>query len=72
MFHANGGLLKLEDFSIAKGDTLTVDKAMQGSMQQASDGRAARCSASAPAPWRRHPRNGGNADHQRPMGLTRA
>jgi hypothetical protein len=39
VFHANGGLLKLEDFSIAKGDTLTVDKALQGAMQQASDGQ---------------------------------
>ena len=38
-FHATGGLLKLEDFSIAKGDTLTVDKALQGTMQQTSDGQ---------------------------------
>ncbi len=41
VFHANGGLLKLEDFSIAKGDTLTVDKALQGTMQQTSDGQGA-------------------------------
>jgi hypothetical protein len=39
VFHANGGLLKLEDFAIAKGDTLTVDKALQGAMQQTSDGQ---------------------------------
>jgi Ca-dependent carbohydrate-binding module xylan-binding/Cellulase (glycosyl hydrolase family 5) len=39
VFHANGGLLRIEDFSSAKGDTLTVDKALQGSMQQASDGQ---------------------------------
>jgi Ca-dependent carbohydrate-binding module xylan-binding/Cellulase (glycosyl hydrolase family 5) len=39
VFHANGGLLKIEDFSIAKGDTLTVDKALQGSLLQASDGQ---------------------------------
>jgi hypothetical protein len=39
VFHANGGLLKLEDFSIAKGDTLTVDKTLQGAMHQASDGQ---------------------------------
>ena len=39
VFHANSGLLKLEDFSIAKGDTLTVDKALQGAMQQTSDGQ---------------------------------
>ena len=39
VFHANSGLLTIEDFSIAKGDTLTVDKALQGSLQQASDGQ---------------------------------
>jgi hypothetical protein len=39
VFHANGGLLKLEDSSIAKGDTLTVDKALQGALQQTSDGQ---------------------------------
>jgi Ca-dependent carbohydrate-binding module xylan-binding len=39
VFHANGGVLRIEDFSIAKGDTLTVDKALQGAMQQASDGQ---------------------------------
>ena len=39
VFHANSGLLKLEDFSSAKGDTLTIDKAMQGSLTQASDGQ---------------------------------
>ncbi len=39
VFHANGGLLKLEDVSIAKGDTLTVDKTLQGAMQQTSDGQ---------------------------------
>ncbi len=39
VFHTNGGLLKLEDFSIAKGDTLTVDKALQGALQHTSDGQ---------------------------------
>jgi hypothetical protein len=39
VFHANSGLLTLQDFSLAKGDTLTVDKALQGSLQQASDGQ---------------------------------
>jgi hypothetical protein len=39
VFHANSGLLTLEDFSIAKGDTLTIDKALQGSLQQTSDGQ---------------------------------
>ena len=37
--HANGGLLKLGRLSIAKGDTLTVDKTLQGAMRQASDGK---------------------------------
>jgi hypothetical protein len=39
VFHANDGLLTIEDFSLAKGDTLTVDKALQGSLLQASDGQ---------------------------------
>ena len=39
VFHANSGLLKLEDFSLAKGDTLTVDKALQGALHQTSDGQ---------------------------------
>ena len=47
VFHANSGLLKLEVFSIAEGDMLTVDKALQGAMQQTSSGQAARCSPSA-------------------------
>jgi hypothetical protein len=39
VFHANSGILKLEDFSLAKGDTLTVDRALQGSLLQTSDGQ---------------------------------
>jgi hypothetical protein len=44
VFRANSGLLTLQDFSLAKGDAakgdaLTVDKALQGSLQQASDGQ---------------------------------
>ena len=39
VFHADGGLLRIEDFSIAKGDTLSVDKALQGAMLQTSDGQ---------------------------------
>jgi hypothetical protein len=39
VFHANSGSLTVEDFSTAKGDKLTVDKSLQGSMQQASDGK---------------------------------
>jgi hypothetical protein len=38
VFHANSGLLTLEDFSLANGDTLIVDKSLQGSLHQASDG----------------------------------
>jgi hypothetical protein len=38
VFHANSGLLTLEDFSPVKGDTLTVDKALQSALLQASDG----------------------------------
>jgi hypothetical protein len=39
VFHAGSGLLTIEDFALAKGDTLTVDKALQGSLSQASDGQ---------------------------------
>jgi hypothetical protein len=37
VFHTASGLLTLEDFSLAKGDTLTVDKSLQGSLHEASD-----------------------------------
>jgi hypothetical protein len=39
VFHANSGMLSVRDFSLAKGDTLSVDKALQGSLQQTSDGQ---------------------------------
>ena len=39
VFHAGSGLLTIEDFASAKGDTLTVDKALQGSLRQTSDGQ---------------------------------
>ena len=32
-------MLTIEDFSLAKGDTLTVDKALQGSLVEISDGK---------------------------------
>ena len=38
-FHTTSGLLTIDDFSLAKGDTLTLDKALQGSLSQASDGQ---------------------------------
>jgi hypothetical protein len=37
-FHAGGGLLKIEDFSLAKGDVLRVDRALRNSLQEPSDG----------------------------------
>ena len=39
VFHSTSGLLTLEDFSLAKGDTLTVDKTLQGSLHEASDAK---------------------------------
>ena len=39
VFRSTSGLLTLEDFSLAKGDTLTIDKALQGSLHEATDGK---------------------------------
>jgi Ca-dependent carbohydrate-binding module xylan-binding len=39
VFHATSGSLTLEDFSLAKGDTLTIDKSLQGSFHEACDGK---------------------------------
>ena len=38
VFHSTSGLLTLEDFSLTKGDTLTIDKSLQGSLHETSDG----------------------------------
>ncbi|MCW3474461.1 hypothetical protein [Limobrevibacterium gyesilva] len=38
VFHAGDGLLRIEDFSLLKGDRLLVDQALKGSLQQAPDG----------------------------------
>ena len=38
VFHSTSGLITLEDFSMAKGDTLTIDKSLQSSLHEASDG----------------------------------
>ncbi len=38
VYHAADGLLRVEDFSRQKGDSLTVDKSLQGSLHKASDG----------------------------------
>jgi hypothetical protein len=38
VFHANSGLLTVEDFSVANGDKLVIDSALKASMSQATDG----------------------------------
>jgi hypothetical protein len=38
VFHATSGLLTIEDFSVALGDKLVLDKSLQGSMKQVTDG----------------------------------
>jgi hypothetical protein len=38
VFHAASGVLTVEDFSPAKGDTLTIDTSLQGSLHQTTDG----------------------------------
>ena len=38
VFHSTSGLLTLKDFSLAKVDTLTIDKSLQGSLHETSDG----------------------------------
>lgn len=37
-YHAASGMLVVEDFSLAKGDTLTIDKSLQASLHVESDG----------------------------------
>jgi T5SS/PEP-CTERM-associated repeat protein len=39
VYHAHSGALTIADFSLAKGDTLTVDAALQASLSQTSDGQ---------------------------------
>ncbi len=38
VFHASSGALTMEDFSLSKGDTLTIDKSLKASLHQATDG----------------------------------
>ena len=38
VLHAGAGQLTVEDFDADKGDTLSIDKSLQGSLKQASDG----------------------------------
>lgn len=38
IFHAGSGMLKIEDFSSRQNDRLIVDKSLENSLQQASDG----------------------------------
>jgi hypothetical protein len=39
IYHVGSALMAIEDFSVAKGDVLTIDKSLQGSMRQTSDGQ---------------------------------
>jgi beta-glucanase (GH16 family) len=39
VFHATSGLLTVEDFSAAKGDKLVLDKSLQSSFHQGTDGQ---------------------------------
>lgn len=38
LYHAGNGLLAIAGFSVTKGDTLTIDKSLQASMTEKSDG----------------------------------
>jgi hypothetical protein len=38
IFHSGDGKMTVNDFSVAKGDTLTIDKSLQGAAKFASDG----------------------------------
>jgi trimeric autotransporter adhesin len=38
LYHKGNGLMTIEDFSPAKGDTITIDKSLQATMKQSSDG----------------------------------
>jgi hypothetical protein len=38
IYHAGDGLMTVADFSLAKGDSLTVDKSLQASLAETSDG----------------------------------
>jgi hypothetical protein len=38
LFHAGDGLLRIEDLSLSQGDTITVDKSLQGHLHESSDG----------------------------------
>ena len=39
VYHADSGVLTIEDFALAKGDTLALDNTLQGSLSQTSDGQ---------------------------------
>jgi len=38
VLHAGSGQMSVDDFNFGKGDTLTVDKSLQGALKQAGDG----------------------------------
>jgi len=37
VYHVGSALMTIEDFSVARGDALTIDKSLQASMRQISD-----------------------------------
>jgi hypothetical protein len=39
VYHVGSSLMTIEDFSAVKGDVLTIDESLQGSMRQTSDGQ---------------------------------
>jgi hypothetical protein len=39
VYHVGSALMTIEDFSVAKGDVLKIDKSLQGPMRQISDGQ---------------------------------
>jgi hypothetical protein len=41
-YHAGDGLLTINDFSAARGDTLTIDKVLRASMKETSDHQGGR------------------------------
>ena len=71
VFHSTSGLLTLEDFSLAKGDTLTIDKSLQGSLHEASDGiGGTMLTFGDHQPRRGYPRGGRHAEQQHHVGIA--
>ena len=49
VYHADSALMTIQDFSVAKGDILMIDKTLQGSMSQTSDNQGGRSCFRQPA-----------------------